>query len=109
MGILDDAHRDGVVVGLASECEAPIARQDIDAMLLNQPDTFNLMVIAFLEIMDVKVPWDIDEGYKVTKDDKFSFYQMAGMPSENAKIYVPFTYRSRYSLSPSHTMGQRSR
>ena len=78
MGVLDDAHRDGLVVGLSSETDVPIARQDIDVMLLDQPDTFNLMIIALLELMGVEtLPWKTPDEDRVTIQDKFSWFQIA--------------------------------
>ena len=78
MSILDKAYKDGVVVGLRDVADvAP--RLDIDVLLLNHPDTFNLLLIALMELKGGDVPWTIDDGFKVKKDDKMSYYQLAGI------------------------------
>lgn len=76
---LQQAHKDGVVVGLSGvNGSEPVDRLDIDVLLLNHPDTFNLLLIAFKELKGEPVPWNIDEGYEASNADKMYWYQIAG-------------------------------
>lgn len=77
MDKLNKAHDDGVVLGLA-DVAGVAQRLDIDVMLLKQPDTFNLFIIALLELQGRQVPWKVDPGYTFTSADKISFFQLAG-------------------------------
>lgn len=77
MSILDKAHKEGLVVGL-KEVAGVAPRIDIDLLLLNHPDIFNLLLIALKELKGEDVPWPIDKDFEVKKDDKMSFYQIAG-------------------------------
>lgn len=61
-----DLNNSGVVRGLQSQGIYP--RQDIDVLLYNEPDTFNLFLLALQDLQE-KTPWQ----------DKMSFYQIAGM------------------------------
>lgn len=75
---LNEAHKNGIVIGLKDFSSDPVPRMDIDDMILKFPEMFNLLVIALLELMVVDVPWDIPEEYRTTKKDKFSYFQIAG-------------------------------
>lgn len=77
MSSLDQAHRDGVVVGLRDSGVVP--RVDIDELLFKQPETFNLFVIALKELKGEPVPWQIPSDFQVKSSDKLSYFQMAGM------------------------------
>ncbi|KAF4627308.1 hypothetical protein G7Y89_g10846 [Cudoniella acicularis] len=66
MDALKKAQQDGVVIGLAKVANvAP--RLDIDVLLLNEPDTFNLFLLALINIQK-KDPKDI-----------MGYYQIAGI------------------------------
>lgn len=54
-------------------------RLDIDELLLEHPETFNLFIIALKELKEEAVPWQIPSDFKIAKGDKFSFFQIAGM------------------------------
>ena len=66
MDRLRQATRDGVVVGLR-EVAGIEPRRDIDWLLLNQPDTFNLFLLALKELQD-----DPDS------EKLMGYYQIAG-------------------------------
>lgn len=51
MDKLDQAQRDGVVIGL-KDVAGVVSRRDIDWLLLNEPDTFNLFLIALQRLQD---------------------------------------------------------
>jgi hypothetical protein len=65
---LADAHKAGVVKGLKEFGVVP--RKDIDVLLHESPDTFNLFLIALKELQE-------EEAFSSWKD-KMSFYQIAG-------------------------------
>lgn len=81
MDNLNQAHKDGVVLGL-KEVAQVTPRQDIDVLLRYHPDTFNLLLIALLELKGQDVPWTIPDDFKVTASDKLSYYQIAGKTSQ---------------------------
>lgn len=74
---LDEANKQGLVVGL-KDVNGIKERLDIDVLMCNYPDTFNLLILALLELKAEKVPWSIDPDFVVNKTDKMSFYQIAG-------------------------------
>ncbi|MCJ1400073.1 hypothetical protein MMC11_003276 [Xylographa trunciseda] len=78
MSILDSAHNDGVVVGLR-DVAGVAPRLDIDVLILNHPDTFNLLLIALMELKAEALPWEIDAVFKVDKANKMSYFQLAGI------------------------------
>ncbi len=45
MDRLNQAQRDGVVIGL-KDVAGVVPRQDVDMLLLHEPDTFNLFLLA---------------------------------------------------------------
>lgn len=49
------AQKEGVVLGLKGISDAPVSRMEIDDLLFNKPDTFNLFVIAVSELQDEKL------------------------------------------------------
>lgn len=77
MSVLDEAYQKGLVVGLR-DVAGIVPRLDIDELLLKHPDTFNLLVIALKELKGEDVPWQVPSDFKITKDNKFSFFQIAG-------------------------------
>ncbi|KAF9772953.1 hypothetical protein IL306_009291 [Fusarium sp. DS 682] len=82
---LNQAHEKGVVLGL-HEVAGVAERLDIDVMLMTQPDTFNLFLIALMELKGMKVTWDIPSDYSFTPEDKMSWFQIAGihgLPAED--------------------------
>lgn len=80
MSSLNTANNQGVILGLQTiDNEAPRLRYDIDVLLLKDPDTFNLLLIALMELKGQNVEWEIDDDYIVTKDNKMSYYKLAGI------------------------------
>lgn len=78
MDILNEAYQNGLVVGLR-DVAGIASRLDIDELLLKHPKTFNLLIIALKELKGETVPWDIPSEFKIAKENKFSFFQIAGM------------------------------
>lgn len=79
MDVLNKAHSQGVVVGLR-DAASVVPRVDIDELLLKHPATFNLFVIALKELKgEEDVSWPVPDEFKVKKEDKLSFFQIAGM------------------------------
>ena len=78
MDKLEKAHEEGTVLGL-QDVAGVTSRLDIDVLLLKHPETFNLFLIALMELKIEDVTWDIDDDYKVTKKDKMSYYKLAGL------------------------------
>lgn len=81
MDQLENAHKAGVVLGLAGFGTGQ--RLDIDVMLTEQPDTFNLYLIALMELQGMKsLPWPTPEGYSFQDgtqvDLKMSWFQLTG-------------------------------
>ncbi|KAH7073183.1 common central domain of tyrosinase-domain-containing protein [Paraphoma chrysanthemicola] len=71
---LKDANDKGIVKGLAEF--GKVARRDVDELLHDEPDCFNLFLIALKQLQETKgtnkdefTPWD----------DKMSFFQIAGI------------------------------
>ncbi|KAF5983153.1 tyrosinase precursor (monophenol monooxygenase) [Fusarium bulbicola] len=88
MDNINKAHKEGAVIGL-HEVAGVGERLDIDVMLMTQPDTFNLFLIALMELQDMKkeeITWKPGPGYSFTSDDIMSWYQIAGihgLPAED--------------------------
>ncbi|KAF5681684.1 tyrosinase precursor (monophenol monooxygenase) [Fusarium circinatum] len=88
MDNINKAHKEGAVIGLY-EVAGVGERLDIDVMLMTQPDTFNLFLIALMELQDMKkeeITWKPGPGYSFTSDDIMSWYQIAGihgLPAED--------------------------
>lgn len=80
MDKLDKAHEKGVVLGLAGFGTGQ--RVDIDVMLTEQPDTFNLYLIALMELQGMdNLPWPTPKGYSFKPDEKdlkMSWFQLTG-------------------------------
>jgi tyrosinase len=72
---LQDAHNKGYVQGLKSF--GIVDRRDIDVLLHDFPDTFNLFLIAIKQLQDGTG----NKGEFTDWKDKFSFFQMAGEQS----------------------------
>ena len=66
MASIQNVQRDGVVAGLAFSGQA-LARLDIDQLLLSQPDTFNLFLLALERLQSANAI------------DKMAWYQVAGI------------------------------
>ncbi|GJC86338.1 tyrosinase [Colletotrichum liriopes] len=83
MDQLDEAHKQGIVLGLADF--GVEQRVDIDVMLTEQPDTFNLFLIALMELQGMdKLPWQnqVPDGFFFKADGKqldlrMSWFQLA--------------------------------
>ena len=75
---LEQAHQQGCILGLKKVADV-VERVDIDVMLLNQPEVFNLFLIALMELKGTKVPWQIPTDHQFTSDDKMSWFQIAGI------------------------------
>lgn len=70
---LDEAQRRGIVIGLAGETDKPVARLDIDELLLQYPKTFNLFLLALAYLQDETKSNDDNELKKM------NYFQVAGM------------------------------
>ncbi|KAF5633744.1 tyrosinase precursor (monophenol monooxygenase) [Fusarium sp. NRRL 25303] len=81
MDHLEKAHEKGVVLGLAGFGTGQ--RLDIDVMLTEQPDTFNLYLIALMELQGMgNLPWTTPEDYSFkpgSKNLKMSWFQLTGI------------------------------
>ncbi|KAF5987868.1 Tyrosinase [Fusarium coicis] len=81
MDQLNEAHEKGVVLGLAGFGTGQ--RVDIDVMLTEQPDTFNLYLIALMELQGMEdLPWTTPEDYSFkpgSKNLKMSWFQLTGI------------------------------
>ena len=94
--ILEQAQKEGRVVGLKDVTKKVLNRADIDLMVKNQPDTFNLYLLA-LEFMQ-------DE--KMSQGDKMNWFDISGTPSHT--VSSPIAYRlaaSRYSWTSARVVG----
>lgn len=67
---LNTAVAQGLVTGLPGFGVVP--RQDIDTLLLKEPDSFNLFLLALRELQNEK------PGQSPQWREKMSFYQLAG-------------------------------
>lgn len=63
---LKEAHNQGVVVGLKDVAKVA-SRRDIDKLLWDKPDTFNLFLLALARI----------QGTEMTKN-KMGYFEIAG-------------------------------
>ncbi|KAI9663307.1 MAG: hypothetical protein M1831_002591 [Alyxoria varia] len=75
------AHKKGIVVGLKGVSDVPVVpRRDIDVLLKDQPQTFNLFIIALYELQQNKA---IDDKYvnlkDSTDDPRMTYFQIAGI------------------------------
>ena len=80
MEALLKANKDAIVLGLADATGEVCPRRDIDWMIVNQPDTFNLFALAFEAIQNAP------------KEDLMGFFQIAGM------FELSVHYKSPHSL-----------
>ncbi|KAF5635886.1 tyrosinase precursor (monophenol monooxygenase) [Fusarium sp. NRRL 52700] len=90
MDQLNEAHDKGVVLGLAGFGTGQ--RLDIDVMLTEQPDTFNLYLIALMELQGMKdLPWPTPEGYSFQDgsqaDLKMSWFQITGIHGQPLTLW----------------------
>ena len=70
MEVLKKAQADGVLVGL-KDVAGVVPRLDVDLLLLNEPDTFNLFLLALQSLQSEK-----------GSEDKMGYFQIAGpLPS----------------------------
>ena len=83
MDALKQAQKDGVVLGLKN-VSGIIPRVDIDVLLSEQPDTFNLFLLA-LEALQSHVDPKTEEELK---QDKMGYFQIAGwfMSSDESHV-----------------------
>ena len=70
---VNQAQKDGVVIGLKS-IGGVVERLDIDVMLKNQPDTFNLFILALEKLQAINDP----ETKQPIAQDKMGYFQVAG-------------------------------
>ncbi|KAM5523936.1 Tyrosinase 5 [Fusarium oxysporum f. sp. phaseoli] len=91
---LNKAHDEGVVIGL-HEVSGVQERLDIDVMLLTQPDTFNLFLIALMELQGKKVNWEVDTGYSFTSKEIMSWFQIAAIHGLPADVWSGETERGK--------------
>jgi hypothetical protein len=64
---LAEAQSAGDVLGLKSTAGVVVPRRDIDDLLLNEPNTFNLFLLALIDLKE-----------DANRDSKMGFYQLAG-------------------------------
>lgn len=65
MDALKNAQRDGIVLGLKALSD-PKPRLDIDEALLNQPDAFNLFLLAIAELQRAEHDKDLMGYFQIT-------------------------------------------
>lgn len=107
MDQLNEAHEQGVVLGLAN-VSGIAQRLDIDELLLHHPDTFNLFLIALMEMQGLEVPWETPKEYAFSPEDKLSYFQIAGPPLQSPTLPCSMTLIiNRYTRIAGHTMGWR--
>lgn len=100
MDQLEKAHKAGVVLGLAGFGTGQ--RLDIDVMLTEQPDTFNLYLIALMELQGMKnLPWPTPGGYSFQDgtqvDLKMSWFQLTGKYPASSRARPVRLTSSRHS------------
>jgi hypothetical protein len=66
-----EAQRAGVVLGLPDVDGKHVPRRDVDDLLLNEPDTFNLFLLALIDLKKDS-----------NRDEKMGYYQLAGKCAE---------------------------
>ena len=70
MEVLKQAQADGVVIGL-KDVAGVVPRLDVDLLLLNEPNTFNLFLLALQSLQSEK-----------DSEDKMAYFKIAGpLPS----------------------------
>ena len=84
MDALKQAQKDGVVLGLKN-VSGVIARLDVDVMLSQQPDTFNLFLLA-LEALQSHVDPETGRGLD---QDKMGYFEIAGSSISLTKAMSP--------------------
>lgn len=110
--IVTEAQSAGVVLGLSKVDGSPVPRRDIDDLMLNEPDTFNLFLLALIELKKDS-----------SRDEKMGFYQLAGKrteldtellltdqgymacPSKLGTVNNPSSHRGRIPIPRSETIG----
>ena len=89
---LEQANKAGIIKGLKEF--GTVERKDIDVLLYESPDTFNLFLIALKELQEDKfTSWK----------DKMSYHQIAGMLASSLAFISKFV--SRYSRTPTCFVG----
>ena len=78
MAILDEAQKNGVVIGLRDVTGQVRERLDVDELLSTYPNTFNLFLLALSEIQD---------EHK-SNNDKMGWFQIAGKAFPQKKFVV---------------------
>ena len=89
---LQDAHDHGVVLGL-KKVAGVVPRLDIDELLLLEPDTFNLFVLAFEDLK---------------KDDKaMGYFQIAGSCRRSSSLLFNTVHnaKNRNTRTPNKVLG----
>ena len=80
MEALLKANKEAIVLGLGDATGEITPRRDIDWMIVNQPDTFNLFALAFEAIQNAP------------KEDLMGFFQIAG------EVASSVSYKSYHNL-----------
>jgi len=84
MDAIRNAQKNGVVIGLKGVSpNGPVERMEVDDLLFNKPDTFNLFLLALDELQNDK-----------HTDDIMGFYQVAG----NSRAMLLCHFESTKSL-----------
>ena len=71
MVTLDEAQKQGIVLGLKEVTGKVRERLDIDELLLRHPKTFNLYLLALADL----------QNEAISNKDKMGWFQIAGMLS----------------------------
>jgi len=66
--VLEQAQKEGRVIGLKDVTKRALNRTDIDLMVKNQPDTFNLYLLALEDMQDEKL----------SQGDKMNWFEISG-------------------------------
>jgi tyrosinase len=73
--LLEQAQKDGLVIGLGKITEVEIDRLDIDDLLFKEPDTFNVFLLALRNLKNQN------------PTEKTSFFQLAGIHGLPLKLW----------------------
>lgn len=102
MTTLDDAQEKGIVIGLSGETDKPVSRLDVDELLLEHPKTFNLFLLALVDLQDAEK----------SRNDKMGYFQVAGMTNVLIMYHIQANYNyllCRYPWISIARLGQSTR
>lgn len=96
MTTLEQAQKDGVVLGLGDATGEVRQRLDIDDLLVKYPKTFNLFLLALRELQDEKFT-----------NDKMGWFQIAGTLGTKRQEHMTLQNVFRYSWTTLKRLGWR--